>query len=164
MITSLISLKLKGKVLKKISIFSLIIIIFLFCGCSSNILNISDLEQSDIVVDCNNINIKVKQDTIKSWKENITLILENKTGYECFYGVDFTLEVELDEIWYKVPFNKDYGFNEIGLILKGNSESEETIELSKYFSNLPDGKYRIVKSFYVKDEKIDSVGLFNIKK
>ena len=110
-----------------------------------------------------NINITVKEETIKSSKENITLVLENKTEYEYFYGVDFELEVELDNKWYKIPFDKNTAFIEIGLLLKGNGESKEEIELYKYFSDLPDGKYRIVKTFYLDDEKTVAVGLFNIK-
>ena len=119
--------------MKKIYIFSIVIMMFILYGCSIKTLYISDLEPLDIVVDYDNINLTVKEDTIKSSKENITLVLENKTEYEYFYGVDFELEVELDNKWYKVPLDKNPAFIEIGLLLKGNSESEEEIELSKYF-------------------------------
>ncbi len=149
--------------MKKIYILSIVIIMFIFYGCTSKTLDISDLEPSNIVVDSKNINITVKEETIKSSKENITLVLENKTEYEYFYGVDFELEVELDNKWYKIPFDKNTAFIEIGLLLKGNGESKEEIELYKYFSDLPDGKYRIVKTFYLDDEKTVAVGLFNIK-
>ena len=137
---------------------------FIIYGCSIKILDISDLELSNIVEDCDNINLTVKKDTIKSSKENITLVLENKTEYEYYYGDDFELEVELNNEWYKVLFDKSSEFTEIRLVLKGNGESEEEIELSNYFLDLPDGKYRIVKTFYLDGVKIVVVGLFNIKK
>lgn len=150
--------------MKKIYIFSIVIMMFILSGCSSKTLNISDLEPSNIVVDCDNINIKVKEDTIKSSKEKITLVLENKTEYEYSFGVDFELEVELDDNWYKIPFDKNPEFIEIARLLKGNSKSKEEIELSKYFSDLPDGKYRILKTFYLDGQKTVVAGLFNIKK
>lgn len=145
-------------------IFIIVIMMFIFYGCSRKTLDVSSLQPSDIVIDCDNINVTVQEETIKSSKENITLILENKTEYEYFYGVDFELEVELDNQWYKIPFDKNHEFIEIGLILKGNGKSNEEIELSKYFSDLPEGKYRVVKTFYLDGLKNVVVGLFNIKK
>ena len=150
--------------MKKIYIFSIVIILFILYSCSSKTLDVSNLERSNIVVDCDNINVTVQEDTIKSSKENITLVLKNKTEYEYFYGVDFELEVELDNQWYKVPFDKNPEFTDLGLLLKGNSESNEKIELYKYFSDLTDGKYRIVKNFYLDGSKTVVVGLFNINK
>lgn len=150
--------------MKKVYIFSIVIMMFIFYGCSSKTLNVSNLEPSDIVIDCDNINVVVQEETIKSSKESITLVLENKTEYEYFYGVDFELEVELDNRWYKIPFDKNPEFIEVGLILKGNGESNEKIELSKYFSDLPEGKYRVVKTFYLDGLKNVVAGLFNIKK
>ena len=149
--------------MKKMYIFSFLMI-FIFCGCSNNTLNISGLELSTIVIDSDHINATVEEGTIKSSKETITLVLENKTEYQYFYGVDFNLEVQIDNNWYKVPFDKNPEFIEIGLLLMGDSESQEKIELSKYFSDLPDGKYRIVKTFYLNDAKTVVGGLFNIKK
>ncbi|MDU1314077.1 MAG: immunoglobulin-like domain-containing protein [Clostridium septicum] len=150
--------------MKKIYILSIVILMFILYSCSSKTLNISDLEPSNIVVDYDTINATVKEDPIKSSKENITLVLKNKTKYEYFYGVDFELEVELDDNWYKIPFHKNPEFIEISMVLNGNSESNEEIELSKYFSDLPDGKYRILKTFYLDDSKTVVAGLFNIKK
>lgn len=148
--------------MKKVYIFSIVIMMFILYGCSNKVLDISDLEPSNIVVECDNINLTVKEETIKSSKEKITLVLENKTEYKYFYGVEFELEVELDNSWYKVPFDKNPEFTEIGLLLNGNSKSEEKIELYKYFSDLPEGKYRIVKTFYLDGVKTVVAGLFNI--
>ena len=147
----------------KVYIFSIIMIMFILSGCSSKTLNISDLEPSTIVANYDNINAITKEDIITSSKENITLVLENKTEYEYFYGLYFDLEVELDNNWYKIPFDKNPEFKEIGVRLNGNSTNEEKIELSKYFSSLPQGKYRITKSFYLDGEKIDVAAPFEIK-
>lgn len=150
--------------MKKIYIFIIVIILLLLYSCSNKTLDVSDLEKSNIAVDCDNINVTVQENTIKSSKENITLLLKNKTEYEYFYDLYFELEVELDNQWCKVPFNKNHEFNDIGLLLKGNGVSNEEIELSKYFSDLPDGKYRIAKNFYLDGAKTIVVGLFNINK
>lgn len=140
--------------MKKIYTLGIIIVMFVFYGCSSNKFNDSGLEQSTIIVNQDNINATIKDNIIKSSKENITVVLENKTEYEHSYGFDFNLEIELDNNWYKVPFDKNPQFIEIAIILKGNGKSEDVIELSKYFTNLPEGKYRIVKSLYLDGEEI----------
>lgn len=137
---------------------------FAFYGCSNNTLNTSNLEQSIIVVNQDNINAIVKEKIITSSKESITLILENNTDNDYIYGVDFKLEMELDNCWYEVPFKTDSSFIEIGLILKANSKKEEVIELYNYFNDLPEGKYRIVKTFYLDNEKIVVTSTFKIKK
>lgn len=92
--------------MKKIYIFIIVIILLLLYSCSNKTLDVSDLEKSNIAVDCDNINITVQEDTIKSSKENITLLLKNKTEYEYFYDLYFELEVELDNQWCKVPLIK----------------------------------------------------------
>jgi len=149
--------------MRKVYIFSIIMIMFILSGCSSKTLNISDLEPSTIIVNHDNINATTKEDIITSSKENITLVLENKTEYEYFYELYFYLEVELDNNWYKIPFNKNAEFKEIGLCLNGNSTNEEKIELSKYFANLSENKYRITKSLYLDGEKIYVAAPFEIK-
>lgn len=149
--------------MRKVYIFSIIMTMFILSSCSSKTLNISDLEPSTIVVNYDNINATTKEDIITSSKENITLVLENKTEYEYYYGLYFDLEVELDNNWYEVPFNKNPEFKEIGVCLNGNSTNEEKIELSKYFDTLPEGKYRIIKSLYLDGEKIVVAALFEIK-
>lgn len=60
--------------MKKIYIFIIVIILLLLYSCSNKTLDVSDLEKSNIAVDCDNINVTVQENTIKSSKENITLV------------------------------------------------------------------------------------------
>ncbi|MPQ45185.1 immunoglobulin-like domain-containing protein [Clostridium tarantellae] len=149
--------------MRKIYIFTIIMVIVVFYGCSSNTLNFSDLEPSTIVVNHDNISAIIKENIIRSSKEDITLILENKTQYEYYYGEYFNLEIELDNSWYKVPLDKNLDFKDLAIILKENSKSSDIIKLSKHFTNLPEGKYRIVKSLYLDDEETIIVAPFEIK-
>lgn len=95
--------------MKKLYISIVIIGAFLFYGCSNTSFNISDLEPSAILVNEENINLTVKETCITSSEKNITLSLINETEHECIYGVDYNLEVELDNSWYSVPLKKMKG-------------------------------------------------------
>lgn len=66
-------------------------------------------------------------------------------------------------IGIRYPSTKLMNLQKLDYFLKENDKSEEEIELSKYFSDLPDRKCRIVKIFYLNGEKTVVVGLFNIK-
>lgn len=149
--------------MKKIYILNTFLIILLLCGCSSKGFNTSHLNISNTIADCDNITLTVEEPTIKSFKEPITLIFKNTSNQEYCYGVDFKLEINLDDEWYEVPFTSGE-FIDIGIILDKNAEREETIDLSKYFSNLPEGTYRIVKTFYSNGLENVVVGSFKIEK
>lgn len=149
--------------MKKIYTLSIVIAMFIFYGCSSNNFNASDLEQSTIIVNYNNVNATTKESVIQSVKDDIGIVLENKTEYQYSYGEAFVLEVKLDNNWYKVPFDKNPQFLEIAINLKAHSKNEEVVELDKYFNNLPDGRYRIVKSLYHNGEEIVVMAPFEIK-
>ena len=47
--------------MKKIYIFIIVIILLLLYSCSNKTLDVSDLEKSNIAVDCDNINITVQE-------------------------------------------------------------------------------------------------------
>lgn len=119
------------------------------------------LEKSDIVVNSEKVNAKIKENTIKKGTQSITLILENKTDKEIAYGKEFSLEKEQDGQWYKVPFKEEVAFIEIAMLLKPYESSEEEINLS-YFKNLQPGKYRVVKTIYLDDDKINVGATFEI--
>ena len=57
-------------------IFIIVIMMFIFYGCSRKTLDVSSLQPSDILIDCDNINITVQEETIKSSKENMNTFME----------------------------------------------------------------------------------------
>jgi hypothetical protein len=79
--------------------------------------------------------------------KSITIKFDNTTGNEMYYGKEPNLEVLIDEEWYKVPFKLDVGWDDIGLILE--EEATYTENLSTYYNDLFDGRYRYYKSFYL---------------
>ena len=76
--------------------------------------------------------------------EAITVELTNNSGTEWCYGEYFSLHTLLDGVWYEVPVldDKNYAFNDIGIILSAGSSQEKTYSLSMY-GNLPKGTYRL---------------------
>lgn len=149
--------------MRKIYILNTFLISLFLCGCSSKGFDTSHLNISTTVANCDTITLTVKEPTIKSFKEPITLILKNNSNQEYGYGTDFKLEINLENEWYEIPFVSGE-FIDIGIILDKYKENTETIDLSKYFSNLPEGNYRIVKNLYFDGINNTVVGSFKITK
>ena len=80
--------------------------------------------------------------------ENNTLKtrLTNNNDTAFIYGEHYSLQVQLEGIWYDVPARSDnnYCFNDIAYELSGNSSAELTHSL-EMFGQLPHGRYRICK-------------------
>ncbi|WP_141550878.1 immunoglobulin-like domain-containing protein [Bacillus sp. AFS041924] len=86
----------------------------------------------------------------------LTLSIVNN-GEPLFYGTQYTIERfnEKTESWTEVPFRKDVGFDQIGLVIKQSEIKDETITIgSASFSKpLEPGFYRVIKSFSVNGDK-----------
>lgn len=75
----------------------------------------------------------------------ITVTLTNNGNSEWIYGEFFSLQVQLDGVWYNVPVTDDenYIFHSIGYMLPAGESREESYSLGSY-GNLPVGTYRFV--------------------
>jgi len=74
-----------------------------------------------------------------------TVALTNHGTEEWFYGVDYTIQVQIDGIWYEVPPTEQVAFVAIAMLLGPGETNEETLDLS-FYRELPTGFYRIVKA------------------
>lgn len=149
--------------MKKIRFLLMIVSFLALVGCAKNAFRPSDLEPSTAMITEGEINGSVKESSIQSLDKNITLVFENLTDTEYYYGLAFVLEVELEGSWYQVPFDEEVAFIEIAMFLEGNAATEEVIDLSTYFKNLPAGKYRIVKDFWTDNQTVTIAPTFEIK-
>lgn len=72
--------------------------------------------------------------------------LTNNNDTPFIYGEHYSLQVQLEGIWYDVPArsNNNYCFIDIAYELSGNSSAELTHSL-EMFGQLPHGRYRICK-------------------
>ena len=77
--------------------------------------------------------------------DKLTVKLTNSGGTEWCYGEHFSLQVSLDSTWYNVPVldDKNYAFNDIGILLPAGERQEKNYSLGAY-GTLPDGTYRLV--------------------
>lgn len=72
---------------------------------------------------------------------NVTLM--NQTDAELCYGEYFTIQVQLDGVWYDIPAKEELCFNDIAYLLAGKEENEKTYDIS-FYGELPEGTYRLV--------------------
>lgn len=91
--------------------------------------------------------------TLNSWEvDTVTVNIINNSGSEWFYGEYYRLQVLLDDEWYEIPTaSGNFGFNDIGFIIKDGEERSMTYHLTMY-GDLPNGTYRLVaKDLFVEN-------------
>ena len=83
--------------------------------------------------------------TLESWgKTTVTVNITNNGAEDWMYGEYFGLEVSLNGVWYEFPATPgNWGFNDIGFILKSGETQNKTYNLTMY-GEFPPGTYRLV--------------------
>lgn len=77
--------------------------------------------------------------------KNLTVELTNHGAEEWVYGKYFSVQVLLDNIWYKIPVTsaENWGFIDIAMVLAPDKTQTESYNLDMY-GELPKGTYRLV--------------------
>lgn len=99
------------------------------------------LSPADELTPPEGISMKLKEQTAGK----ITVELTNRSDTEWMFGTHFSLHTLLDGTWYSVPVldDKNYAFNDIGIILPAGESQDKSYSLGSY-GTLPDGTYRLV--------------------
>ena len=74
----------------------------------------------------------------------VTVKLKNTSSQEVVTGEYFTLQRQIDGIWYKIPPREKMIFHDIGYSLGAGQEIEFKCDL-KLYGDLPQGLYRVEK-------------------
>lgn len=130
--------------MKKI-LLSLMFIISL-TGCSTNIDELIGNESS-IMIETNEITLKVKEDTLT--KDGATFVLENNREEVITYNDAYTIEVKKDNKWYEL--NIIIEFVDASYELESKNTDEITIDWSESYLTLPKGEYRLIKEVTIPD-------------
>ncbi len=76
--------------------------------------------------------------------ETMTIRYTNRGTEEWMFGHAFTLQVSIDDLWYRIPAEQEMAFTEEGLIVMPGGDREETYRISAYGA-LPAGyTYRLL--------------------
>ena len=102
------------------------------------------------------LSLTTKQENYTNDIDSIQLVFDNKRSNQFTFGKEIKLEIEEDGIWYQVFPSDDLAWNDIGIILNGNSTIEEDIPLTAYKNYLDNGHYRFVKVVYMQEDKTTS--------
>ncbi len=96
----------------------------------------------------------------------LTVSHTNSQVGECYYGVDYRLEKRGLYTWESVPYvfsDGEVAFEAIAVILEPGKNNTHEINWQSIYGDLPNGKYRICKSFSGNDEKVSVYTVFEIK-
>lgn len=139
--------------IKRLSLFLFgMLFAFILSGCSSGV-DVSELEPGIDDARISNIGVSA---SVKSLEEegdslNLNLVYQNNTDRDVVYGKEPRLEIQVDGQWYEMKIKEDAAWESIGIVIIGNTTSEEQVDLNLYYEDLPSGHYRFLKridSFY----------------
>ena len=123
---------------------AIVSVIFLFsvilCGCSrSSSWNANKLSKSPYEVS-SDISIVNTGDN----DGPASLKIKNDTGKDLLVGAGWTLEVKLDEAWYRVPNIEPIIVPSCEYSLRAGDTFTMDIDWKHYYDEIPEGTYRIV--------------------
>jgi len=143
-----------------------LIILAVFCdGCSAGVsadTASSNLSTSPYFASQQNEDIAfaVKESTVSADTNEITLIFENKSDIDYFYGTISYVEIESDGSWYSIPVKENVYWTMLGYPIPAQSSAEQVFPIHTYYDNLGTGKYRIVKKISMTDDPQNSSYIF----
>ncbi|MDF2611049.1 MAG: hypothetical protein K0R92_2523 [Lachnospiraceae bacterium] len=123
-------------------IIIILFVVFQYQENETPTLELSRISTSDIN---NNVVLSIKENSITSETQELTLVYENKSKEEYIYGgVDF-LEIEADDKWYSLTPKENVQWNMLAYTLPPEDITESIFFIKAHFGDLTKGKYRIIK-------------------
>lgn len=132
-------------------------------GCNSNdFKNYEPSPFSDIQFS-NFIKLSVKETDITTNTEKITLVFENLSSKEFYFGEQPFLEIKYNDEWVVLPYKADIGWNDIAYSIDNNDITEYMFVFSHFYEKLPQGEYRIIKKIWNEETKEDEYTVAEFK-
>lgn len=138
---------------KVMTVLSLLCAASLLLGCGSSAASVPpyDKEQMELSEHTDSpvsdsVQIVLPEETSFFQEEKITLRYVNYAEQDYTFTPVQRLEVLLDGAWYVVPDAQEFA-TLLLLTLPGGSEVEDTFHIEGRYEPLPQGQYRILKSF-----------------
>ncbi len=143
----------------------LIILTFSVMACNpTERFDITDMEKTpyNLFEESDDIILSIKEKTITSDAEKLTLEFTNLSHKEYSFGREQHLEIKHDGDWYSVPLLEGVAWIDDSQILFSKESKNTTFRLKGWYGKLVEGRYRIVKVFYSNGEKATGVIEFEV--
>lgn len=104
------------------------------------------------IVDFNRDNEKVKIEVLTDTvtRNGATVIITDKNENPYGWGKSYKLQQKIADEWYNMAPHTEMIFEEIGYILNSNGQYTENIDWTRFYGELGNGTFRIVKDTYDK--------------
>lgn len=109
--------------------------------------NLIEAKTQEIPSSRDGLSLELEQNDYPITEKEITGIYTNHTEQELSYGKGFSVEKNIEGIWYYLQFNEDYGITDEGHLLPPGKEVKETYSLNELESAVEPGRYRVIKRF-----------------
>lgn len=126
--------------------------VLLISGCAGRV-DVNQLEPGIDNVRISNVGVSAMVQEV--YKEEgdvyIDVMYVNNSERDLVYGLEPCLEIKKDGQWYAIAVSEDATWEAIGVVLISGNTSQETVNLTEYYGDLPSGHYRYLKridSFY----------------
>ena len=110
-------------------------------------------EDTDLYGDAPSSGFTIADNVITTKDKTLTVVIKNSGSDPIEYGFNELLQVELDFIWYTLPYQLSQ--SEKPLVLDGLTKEtirdpgvEHIINFTTVIGELPPGKYRLIEEFY----------------
>ena len=138
--------------MRKYSFFivGLLLVILLLSGCQSKAEQSVErvkAPQQEVASSHDGLSMQTEKQQYKTTDSKITLLIKNESMEDVFFGAAFSVEKNIDGVWYTVPFKEDIAFIEIAYILPPGKEMTETKSMELLQEKLEPGTYRLLQGF-----------------
>lgn len=125
-------------------LFGLLCIMAALWSCSGVELTPSTI-RADTPSEAGGVRIYTASDTYPVGVDSVTLQIENKSGGEIAFGLEWRAEVNRAGTWYKIPIRSLITIPDIARFVYDGDTGNLTLDLSWLDYNFTEGHYRIIK-------------------
>ena len=105
-------------------------------------------EEMNFNRDKSKVTIEVLLDTVTS--KGATIVVTDKNEYSFGWGKSYKLQRKTDDEWKDLKPKTDMSFEEIAYALDKNGQFKQSIDWTRFYGELDNGIYRVVKNTYDK--------------
>lgn len=130
-----------------ILVFFFLIFSFVLSACQQKPEWAESKNQEDIPSSSDGITIQLEKEQYATKDIEIKFTLRNESETTFLYGTYFSLEKNINGVWYEVPLKEGMAFSDIGYYLLPDQTESDTIYLNLFGEKLSPGRYRFIKDF-----------------
>lgn len=105
--------------------------------------------QTTYVNSCNEITAELKPDSLTNL--GCTLIIQNESNEDVYIGLDYFIQVLSGEDWFDITVPDNFSWAAVQWTVQAHDTYTQDINWEELYGKLPDGEYRLIKTYAVEE-------------